>query len=113
MARNVEIKVEAPHPSRLAARAAELADGPPRTLEQEDLFFHHPQGRLKLRTVADRSRLIYYDRPDQEGPKVSRYVLTPVADSMSKNLTTLLSPATTPSPVSFPSHRVILGGRPR
>ena len=48
---------------------------------QEDTFFNVPQGRLKLRILApDRSQLIFYTRPDQEGPKRSDYHISYSSD---------------------------------
>ena len=44
---------------------------------QEDTFFNTPQGRLKLRVLSeDRGQLIYYTRPDQQGPKRSEYQIS-------------------------------------
>ena len=54
---------------------------PVEVIPQEDIFFNTPQGRLKLRILsADRAQLIYYTRPDQEGPKRSDYHLFHTAD---------------------------------
>lgn len=81
MPRNVEIKARAADPSRLRGLAIELADGPPRTIDQTDTFFATPSGRLKLRMFADGSgELIAYERPDTAGPRTSHYGLAPVAD---------------------------------
>ncbi len=49
---------------------------------QRDVFFHAPQGRLKLRCFRDGAGvLVAYDRPDQSGPKLSDYTLAPVDDA--------------------------------
>ena len=54
---------------------------PVETIVQEDIFFNTPQGRLKLRVLSeDRGQLIYYTRPDQEGPKRSDYHIFHTAD---------------------------------
>jgi predicted adenylyl cyclase CyaB len=42
----------------------------------KNIFFHTAQGRLKLRVLADHAQLIFYTRPDQEGPKRSDYHIT-------------------------------------
>jgi adenylate cyclase class IV len=69
MPNNVEIKARASDLQELERRAAELADSGPTILEQEDVFFESPEGRLKLRIFPDGGgELIYYDRPDRRGP---------------------------------------------
>jgi predicted adenylyl cyclase CyaB len=48
---------------------------------QVDIYFHCRDGRLKLREIDGLSaQLVWYDRPDQQGPKASDYVLVPVAN---------------------------------
>ncbi len=74
MAVNIEIKARARDFAALQARVESLSKEPPCILMQEDTFFHVPKGRLKLRELApDRAQLIYYERPDQRGPKRSEY----------------------------------------
>jgi adenylate cyclase len=71
---NIEIKARARDFEQIRRRAEALSDTPVDVLPQEDIFFNTPQGRLKLRILAaDRGQLIYYIRPDQEGPKRSDY----------------------------------------
>jgi predicted adenylyl cyclase CyaB len=73
-ARNVEIKARLRKPDWQHARAVELADSGPTHLQQEDVFFHSPRGRLKLRFLSDDDgQLIFYERPNQPGPKLSTY----------------------------------------
>jgi adenylate cyclase class IV len=82
MPSNVEIKALVRDPVAVERAAEVVADGAPRLLDQEDVFFRVPQGRLKLRTFADGSaELIYYERPDEPGPRRSRYTVVEVADS--------------------------------
>jgi len=65
----------------LKARAAALSDQPLEIIPQEDTFFNTDKGRLKLRVLApDRGTLIYYERPDQDGPKRSDYHLAETRD---------------------------------
>jgi len=78
MARNIEIKARVADLPALAARAAAIADSGPVEIPQDDTFFGCANGRLKLRVYADgRGELIFYRRPDADGPKVSFYVLSP------------------------------------
>ncbi|HEU4536727.1 MAG TPA: class IV adenylate cyclase [Polyangiaceae bacterium] len=79
MARNVEIKARARDVARQHALARGLAGGgDPATIEQLDVFFRCPRGRLKLRRLGPgRAELIFYERPDAAGPALSRYVIAP------------------------------------
>ena len=59
-------------------------------ISQEDTFFVTSKGRLKLRLLApDRAQLVYYERPDQDGPKRSDYFIFNTNDP--ENLKTTLS----------------------
>ena len=70
MAVNIEIKARVRDMDALRARAEALSDTPCRELAQEDIFFQSPQGRLKLRILAeDEGQLIYYERSDVAGPR--------------------------------------------
>lgn len=76
MPSNVEIKARIPEAelAALRAKAAEVASGAAKTLLQTDTFFATEKGRLKLREFRDGTgELIYYERPDQPGPKHSSY----------------------------------------
>ncbi|MGD8404715.1 MAG: class IV adenylate cyclase [Anaerolineales bacterium] len=89
MATNIEIKARADNFEALKARAESLSDRPLRILPQEDTFFNTEKGRLKLRIQApDQGYLIYYERPDREGPKRSDYHLaeTKNPESLKKTL---------------------------
>ncbi|MCU0680707.1 MAG: class IV adenylate cyclase, partial [Polyangiaceae bacterium] len=45
---------------------------------QHDVFFACPKGRLKLRHLGPgRAELIFYERRDEAGPALSRYVIAP------------------------------------
>lgn len=80
MPSNIEIKARARQFEEIKARAEKLSDVPMQVIPQEDTFFNTPQGRLKLRVLADHAELIYYTRPDQEGPKRSDYHITRTTD---------------------------------
>lgn len=82
MPSNIEIKARAHNFEEIKSRAEKLGDMPVQVISQEDTFFNTPQGRLKLRTLADHAELIYYTRPDQEGPKRSDYHIARSADPL-------------------------------
>ena len=90
MPANIEIKARVRDFAALKSRAAALSDTPVEVIPQEDTFFPTPRGRLKLRQLApDRAQLVYYERPDQDGPKRSNYHLFETGDP--ENLKTTLS----------------------
>jgi predicted adenylyl cyclase CyaB len=81
MPQNVEIKARLSDPARVAQLARALSDTNPERIAQEDIFFPCQSGRLKLRIFSPaRAELIFYQRPNQEGPKTSTYRITPTAD---------------------------------
>ncbi|HEX5807814.1 MAG TPA: class IV adenylate cyclase [Anaerolineales bacterium] len=81
MPANIEIKARARNFEELKARAETLSATPVEIIPQEDTFFYVPQGRLKLRVLSpDKGQLIYYSRPDQEGPKRSDYHIAHTSD---------------------------------
>lgn len=81
MPSNIEIKAYVKNFDEIRRRAKALTDTPVQVIPQEDIFFNTPQGRLKLRILStDQGQLIYYTRPDQEGPKRSDYHLSMTHD---------------------------------
>ncbi|GAB4459282.1 MAG: class IV adenylate cyclase [Anaerolineales bacterium] len=81
MPANIEIKARARNFDAIKARAEKLSNAPAEIILQEDTFFHVPHGRLKLRLLApNRGQLIYYTRPDQQGPKRSDYHIAETTD---------------------------------
>jgi len=81
MARNVEIKARLADPAATQRLVEGAAGGPRATLAQTDTFFRVGRGRLKLREPAGaEAELIYYERPDQAGPKESRFERVAVPD---------------------------------
>jgi len=89
MPANIEIKARARDFEEIRSRAEKLSDTVVEVIPQEDIFFNAPQGRLKLRILApDNAQLIYYTRPDQEGPKRSDYHIayTPEPDNLKRVL---------------------------
>lgn len=81
MPSNIEIKARVRDFDEIRRRAQELSDRPVEVIPQEDTFFSTPQGRLKLRILSgNRGQLIFYTRPDQEGPKRSDYHISHTSD---------------------------------
>ncbi|MGI9554032.1 MAG: class IV adenylate cyclase [Thermodesulfobacteriota bacterium] len=71
---NVEIKAVAKNFTNQQKIAETLSGKPPQILKQEDFYFNISKGRLKLRVLSiKKGQLIYYERPDEPGPKVSDY----------------------------------------
>ena len=74
---NIEIKSRAWDSARIRLLVESLARTSGEQIEQEDIFFVVPRGRLKLRILSTISaELIYYEREDHAGPKESRYVIS-------------------------------------
>ena len=87
---NIEIKARVDDFDVLSARAEALSDVPVKVIPQEDTFFNTEKGRLKLRVLApDLGYLIYYERPDRDGPKRSEYHLAKTNEP--ENLKTTLA----------------------
>ncbi|MDQ2693679.1 MAG: class IV adenylate cyclase [Chloroflexota bacterium] len=81
MPSNIEVKARVRDFAQIRLRAESLSDVPVEVIPQEDIFFVTPRGRLKLRVLSGKqSQLIYYTRPDQEGPKRSDYQLYRTSD---------------------------------
>lgn len=82
MPRNIEIKARVDSIDTLLPHARALADGDVQVIDQDDLFFAAPHGRLKLRRFADGSaELIHYHRPDGPEARASDYVRVAVPDA--------------------------------
>ncbi|MFC1726546.1 class IV adenylate cyclase [candidate division KSB1 bacterium] len=76
MANNIEIKARINDFNKIIEKVEQIHTDGPVILEQEDIFYRCPFGRLKLRIFKDKnSELIYYRRPDQTGPKNSLYYI--------------------------------------
>jgi predicted adenylyl cyclase CyaB len=80
MARNIEIKARIESIESLAERVAAIADEGPIETFQDDTFFTCERGRIKLRAFsATEGQLIFYQRPNEKGPKESCYIISPTA----------------------------------
>jgi len=112
MAQNVEIKARANNFSQQQRIAEQISDQDLVTLVQEDTFFKVPEGRLKLREFPDRpGQLIYYRRPDSEGPKLSEYYISETEDA--KGLKNVLSKAYGIEQVVKKVRSLLMSGRTR
>ena len=90
MPRNVEIKARLTSVAAVLPAAAAIATEGPTEIAQDDTFFPCATGRLKLRAFSSaRGELIYYRRPDQQGPKESFYLVSPTTapDALRESLT--------------------------
>jgi predicted adenylyl cyclase CyaB len=84
MPSNIEMKARVTDLAHTRHIAAKLSDVPGVLLKQEDIFFHSPNGRLKLRVLApNRGELIFYERADQSGPRYSAYTVANTTDPAS------------------------------
>lgn len=81
MPSNIEIKAHVIDRDALIDRVAALATSARVDIEQDDTFFRCDTGRLKLRTLdEDQGELIFYQRPDEAGPRASFYTATETSD---------------------------------
>ncbi|MEZ6093208.1 MAG: class IV adenylate cyclase [Pirellulaceae bacterium] len=81
LARNVEIKARVDRVNDLIPTVEAISDYGPEVIKQDDTFFQSAMGRLKLRQFSPtQAELIYYERADQAGPKLSFYLRTPTND---------------------------------
>jgi len=81
MPRNVEIKAKIDKIEALIPIIASLAETGPFDLPQHDTFFNCPVGFLKLRSFSPSSgELIFYQRPQLRGPKLSLYYISPTVE---------------------------------
>lgn len=81
MPSNIEIKARVSDLGTLRSLVESFCDRAVEVLDQEDIFFAAPAGRLKLRILGrQRAELIYYQRLDAAGPKPSHYLIAPTSD---------------------------------
>lgn len=110
--RNVELKARLANPQHARATAEALAAKRLGAQHQVDTYFRCNRGRLKLRqTDGLSSQLVWYARPDAEGPKRSDYRLVPVANP--ETLKAALSAALGVGVVVEKQREVFLAGRVR
>ncbi|XP_055912426.1 uncharacterized protein LOC129946317 [Eupeodes corollae] len=82
--RNIEIKARVGSDSEFEAKvniAKKLTSSEGELLVQKDVFFNSQTGRLKLRfTENAKAMLVYYERPDVAGPKLSKFNIITVEE---------------------------------
>lgn len=90
--RNIELKARIGDIDAAMRTARELATEDRGMIRHVDTYFKIPKGRLKLRvTGRGDAELIWYQRPDETGTRLSQYTVHPVNDPDS--LKTLLTSA--------------------
>lgn len=77
---NIEIKAKCFHSGKVEAFLLSNGARFVGLDHQVDTYFHVPSGRLKLRQGNIENSLIFYHRPDQQGPKQSDFSLAKVDD---------------------------------
>lgn len=86
MNRNIEIKARVENFDKLFNSVTELSDSECQILNQRDVFFNCPGGRLKLRIFEDKTgEMIFYNRENTESPTCSYYKIVPVENPTSIN----------------------------
>ncbi|MEO7310301.1 MAG: class IV adenylate cyclase [Chitinophagaceae bacterium] len=78
---NVEIKARCAAPDQIRKILLDQKADFKGTDEQEDTYFNVPEGRLKLRLGPIEKSLIFYQRSNQAGPKVSEVTMVNVTDN--------------------------------
>lgn len=81
MPRNIEIKAYARNFQQQRETASKLSTEPVKIIEQEDIFFKVPDGRLKLRKFNEKSgELIFYKRENSKSARKSEYSISKTDD---------------------------------
>ena len=79
---NIEIKVKCEDLQRAENIAKKVGAKFESSIHQRDTYFIIKKGRLKLREISTGvNQLIYYNRPNEAGPKTSEYYIYPVEAS--------------------------------
>jgi predicted adenylyl cyclase CyaB len=112
MPANIEIKASVADPLALLAAARNLVGTEPEIIRQTDTFYQVAEGRLKVREFADGTgELIFYRRPDAEGPKTSEYAISRTTDGAA--LQKLLATALPVRGIVRKTRQLLLAGRTR
>ena len=90
---NIEIKARTQQPDQIKSILEKLGADYQGIDHQIDTYFMVPDGRLKLRQGNIENSLIFYQRPNQTGPKASSFLLYHPASKNSDQLKKLLATA--------------------
>lgn len=89
--RNIEVKVRLSDVASALKLAREISDKREIVMNQVDTYFRVQDGRLKLREFEDQdAELIFYDRPNAKGPKLSSYIKQKFSNNEATNLKKML-----------------------
>ncbi|KAI4462509.1 hypothetical protein MML48_4g00002579 [Holotrichia oblita] len=92
--RNIEIKAKVSDIEELRSKVKILSKSEGTIIKQNDTFYVSSKGRLKLRRFENGdAELIFYDRPDTEGPKLSSYEKSSITSDSVSSLDAVLSQA--------------------
>jgi predicted adenylyl cyclase CyaB len=92
MPSNIEIKANVRDFNAIRLKAELLSDTSVQVISQVDTFFTTNKGRLKLRELSPaHAQLIYYERPNQGGPKRSEYHIFETSDPVNLKATLSLA----------------------
>ena len=86
MPQNLELKARIASVSNAVRVVHRLKAQRKGVLRQRDIYFKVSRGRLKLRTINNRSaELIFYKRPNKKGCRYSEYFILPVSNAKLTN----------------------------
>lgn len=78
MSNNIEIKALVEDAQHLRKLMETSCGQPSDVLIQKDIFYRLNSSRLKMRNVNGHSEIIYYNRANTSGPKLSKYFRLPI-----------------------------------
>lgn len=89
--KNIELKVKVNDLEKLREKLVALHIEKVDTLHQIDTYFHSKKGRFKLREINSKEfELIYYERPNKSGSKISMYEVISFNETNAKKTKTTL-----------------------
>ncbi|GJQ65228.1 hypothetical protein Trydic_g7359 [Trypoxylus dichotomus] len=92
--RNIEIKAKVKDIEQLRSKAKILSKSEGTIIKQDDIFYISSHGRLKLRKFENgNAELIFYDRSDSKGPKLSFYEKSAIPADTTAHVDAVLSRA--------------------